>query len=355
MNSSAGLLEIDQDELRLLDRMGGDGRWVLSAILSLDLPEVPTGRIRAVELHSRLTEAEGQLQGDVDEPAETALESCLERVRDQLESAVVDDHDVHGVAFFCEEGGELRAYALRRAMDYAVAASFRQGPALEPLLEAMPGPSWGVALVSRKHGRVFRGSDTGLVEVGDVDDDVHRWHSQGGWSQGRYQRGIEKETEDHVRRVCNRLFALHSRRPVEHVAVLAPAELLPRVEADLHPYLRERLAGHVAVDVENATADQVLEQVSGLMAEQRQSRRREAVEALEQGLGTGDEAVSGRSEVLAAIEQKRVGTLLVAGGSRDDEEIERAVQGAVAQSAEVLVYDGDDLDRFGQIAALLRY
>jgi peptide chain release factor subunit 1 len=150
-----------------------------------------------------------------------------------LEEAIVGEPEVHGVAYFCEEGGELRAYALRRRPRFDVAATFRHGPALEPLIEAMPGPVWAVAVVSRKHGRVIRGTDTGLVEVGDVNDDVHRRHSQGGWSQARYQRGIEKETGDHVRRVCDLLFALHERRPFDHLAIVGPPEMLPVVESSI--------------------------------------------------------------------------------------------------------------------------
>ncbi|MBK5221096.1 MAG: hypothetical protein JJE35_15155 [Thermoleophilia bacterium] len=349
------LLEIEDGTLRMLDRLGDGGGWVLSVFLRLDLPEVPTRRTRGVELDSRLTEAERKLREEVgDGPGRSTLDSCLERIRDGLESVGVDDGSIHGIAFFCDEAGEPCAYALRRQPDFDVAASFRHGPALEPLIEAMPGSIWGVALVSRKHGRVFRGSEAGLVEVGEVDDDVHRWHSQGGWSQGRYQRGIEKETKDHVRRVCDLLLALHKRQAFDRVLILGPPEMWPVVEANLHPYLRERLGGHLSIDVEHASAGEVLERVRGLMAEQRQNREREMIDRLEQGLGEGKGAVTGVDDVLAAIEDRRVETLLVHSGARD-EQVEQAVEGAVGQSAEVLVVEGDALDSHGRVAALLRY
>ncbi len=349
------LLEIDQDELRLLDGMDGDGGWVLSVFLRLDLPEVPTRRARGVELDSRLTEAEERLRGEAGEDAPLAvLQSCLERVRTHLDEAVVDDQAVHGVGFFCAESGDPRAYALRRAPDFDVAAAFRRGPALEPLIEAMPGPVWGVALVSKEQGRVFRGSDLGLAAVGAVDDEVHRRHSQGGWSQARYQRGIEKETADHVRRVCDLLFALHQRQAFDRILILGAPEMWPVVEANLHPYLRERLGGHLAIDFENASAEEVLKRVREVMAEERQDRERSAVERLEQGLGRGDRAVAGPDEVAAAIADGRVETLLVGSGSRD-EQVEKAVEGALAQGAEVLVIEGEVLDPYDHISALLRY
>jgi peptide chain release factor subunit 1 len=349
------LLEINQDELRLLDDMNGDGGWVLSVYLRLDLPEVPTRRVRGAELDSRLTEVEERLCAEAGEDAPVAsLQSCLERVRAHIGEAVVDDDGVHGVGFICGESGDPRAYALRRAPDFDVAAAFRRGPALEPLIEAMPGSLWGVALVSRQHGRVFRGSDLGLAEVGAVDDEVHRRHSQGGWSQARYQRGVEKETVDHVRRVCDLLFELHQRQAFDRILVLGAPEMWPVVEGNLHPYLRERLGGHLAIDVENASAEEVQERVRDLMAEERQDRERSAIERLEQGLARGDRAVAGPDEVAAAIADRRVETLLVGSGSRD-ERVEKAVEGAIAQGAEVLVIEGDVLDPYNQISALLRY
>lgn len=350
------LLEIDRAELRLLEGMGAEGRWVLSVFLRLDLPEVPTRRSRGVELRSLLTEAAERLRGGAaSEVAQlAALEACLKRVGSHLEDAVVDDPAVRGVAYFCAEDRDFRAYALRRPPSFDVAAAFRHGPALEPLLEAMPGAIWGVALVSKEHGRVFRGTDTGLAEVGGVDDDVHRRHSRGGWSQGRYQRGIEKEAKDHVGHVCDLLLAQHEHRPFDHLALVGSTEILPVVESSLHPYLKERLAGKVATDVEHASAEEVLEQVAGLMAEQRQGRERETIAQLEQGLGRGERAVAGLTDVLAAVDGRRVETLLIGHGPLD-EEVERAVDGALAQAAEVLVLEPGALERHGQIAALLRY
>ena len=42
-------------------------------------------------------------------------------------------------------------------------------------------------------------AELAVREVASIVDDVHRWHDQGGWSQARYQRGIDKEVADHLR------------------------------------------------------------------------------------------------------------------------------------------------------------
>jgi peptide chain release factor subunit 1 len=350
------LLEVNQEALRDLNQMRGDGGRVLSIFLSLDQPQVPSPRTRRVQLDSRLDEVEHRLRQEIeDELGEKALSAGLDRVRHILENAEVTDHSVRAVAVFCgSPDGEIRAFGLKHRPDFTVAASFSDRAAIEPLVEALPGPSWGVALVSKRHGRIFRGTDAALAELSDIDDDVHRRHAQGGWSQARFQRGIEKEVKDHIGRVCDLLFALHRRRPFDRLVVAGPAEIWPLVDEKLHPYLRERLAGHVAINVEHSSAEEILEHVGGLMEKERKQRGREAVEGLKEGLGTGDEAVAGMTEVLSALDSRRVATLLISSGPLD-EQVEAAIEAAVAQSAEILVVENGALEPFGDIAALLRY
>jgi peptide chain release factor subunit 1 len=350
------LREVTQKELRNLAQMGGAGHRVLSVYLSVDPPHTSGPHVRHIELGSRLSEAERQLRQDgvKGERAIEALGSCLERVRQELENAPLPDHVAQGVAIFCEDSRELRAYSLRRSQDFDVAAAFRDRATVEPLVEALPGPRWAVALVSRKHGRIFAGTDVALAEVSDIDDEVHRWHAQGGWSQARFQRGIRKEAKDHVGHVCERVFALHRSRPVDRLAIGGPAEIWPLVDAELHPYLRERLAGHVEIDVEHSTAEQVLDHVGALMAEERAQRECTAIGQVMEGLGTGNRSVAGPDDVRAALDDCRVATLLVSKGSRE-EGLERAVEDALAQSAEIVVVESEALDSLGEIAALLRY
>lgn len=350
------LREVNQEELRRLAKLGGAGHFVLSVYLGIDPPHAPDAHLRRAELGARLNDAERRLRehGADGEQAEVALGSCLDRVRRELGDAPAPNHNVRAVAVFCEDAGELRAYWLRRRPDFDVAAAFRERPAIEPLVEALPGLRWAVALVSRKHGRIFAGTDIGLAEVSDVDDDVHRWHAQGGWSQGRFQRGIEKEEKDHVGRVCERLFALHQRRPIDRLVVGGPKEIWPLLDAKLHPYLRERLVGHAEIDVQHSSAEQVLDRVRTVMDEERAGREREAIARVMEGLGTGNKSVAGADDVLAALDDRRVATLLIS-KSGPDGHFEQAVEDALAQSAEIVVVEGEALDSLGNVAALLRY
>lgn len=347
-----GLLKANPDALRRLAALGGGP--VLSLYASLDDAGAHTAETRRQELQTRLKEAEGQLRKGVEAGAAKPLEAATAGAREAIEEVPLDDHALRAVALFVPAAGEPLAIALERPIETPLAASFAARAAIEPMLEALEGESWAVVLVSRSHGRVFRGNGETLVEIADVDDDVHRWHSQGGWSQSRYQRGVEKEAADHVGRVCDLLFALHERRPLDRLVLGGPEEILPQVESKLHPYLRERLAGRIRVDVEDASVAEVVERLRPLVAERRAQAGRQAIERLEAGLGTGDEAVAGAEEVAAALRDRRVETLLLSGAATGGP-TERAAEEALAQDAEVLVFESEELERFGGIAALLRF
>ena len=126
-------------------------------------------------------------------------------------------------------------------------------PCVEPLVRSGSEERWCVLLVNRRFGRILAGTADGLEELDQIEDDVHRQHDQGGWSQKRFQRGIEQEKLNHLGNTLDVLFARFKRQPFDQLVVGAPDELAPQVEERLHPYLRQRLAGRIGVDVENSS------------------------------------------------------------------------------------------------------
>ena len=62
-----------------------------------------------------------------------------------------------------------------------------------------------VTVVSRERGDLFRLRAGRLEEIADRTDDVPGRHDQGGWSQSRFQRHIEKLVGEHLREVAEEL------------------------------------------------------------------------------------------------------------------------------------------------------
>ena len=332
------------------------GGRVLSIFFNLDPSEFATPAARATEVNSVVTaaahkvdEAEG-LEAD----ERTALRADVERVREVLQGSDVASNGTHGLAVYaCGPADLLEIVRLPHPIESR--AVLDDHPCVEPLIRSGPEDSWCVLLVNRKTARIFTGEATGLEEVDHVAGDTHGQHDQGGWSQARYQRSVEQEKRTHVDGTLDTLFALFKRNPFDRLVVGAPEELVTEVEERLHPYLKERLAGRVGVDVENSSVAEVEAAAATVIDAYVAGVERAALDRLAQGVGRGDRGAAGVRDVLAALEQARVEILLVAEGF-DAPELEGALEQAITQSSEVIVVRHfDDLAVLGGIGAVLRF
>ena len=110
------------------------------------------------------------------------------------------------------------------------------------------------------------------------------------------------------------LFAAFKLRPFDRLLVGAPGELVGAVETRLHPYVRERCVGRLQLDVEHATLDEVRRHAAVAAEDWARQREREALDRLAAGVGRGDRGAAGLADVLEALNQARVETLLLAPG-----------------------------------------
>src|SRR5215210_2316498 len=249
----------DRDQLRSLAELRLDRPIVLSLYLNLDPSQFATPPARKTSVRSLIDEAERRLRerNGLSHEDKTALQSSLERVSAFLENDLPSD-GAHGLAVFASERGDLfEALKLPRSVPNRVAIGHT--PLVGPLARIARRERWCVTLVNRRDARIFRGGPDGLREVERIHDDVHGQHDQGGWSQSRYQRGVEKEKDDHLKTTCDSLLRHVKRQPFERLLVGGPREVVTDFEAKLHHYLSERLAGRIEVDVEHSNATQVLE------------------------------------------------------------------------------------------------
>jgi stalled ribosome rescue protein Dom34 len=131
--------------------------------------------------------------------------------------------------------------------------------------------------------------------------------------------------------------------------------MVAEVEERLHPYLRERVAGRIGIDVENSSAADVRAAAAEVVDHHVAGVEREALDRMQQGIGRGDRGVSGPPAVMEALEQARVEILLLA-DDFDAPELDQAVEKAITQSAEILVVrHHEDLVMHGGIGAVLRF
>jgi peptide chain release factor subunit 1 len=376
----------DRGELRRLSELRVERPVVLSLYLDLRPAQFATPPARQTAVRSLLDEAARRIEDgeDLAHGDRRDLQRSLERAGEYLRGAVLSAEGAHGLAVFaCEPASLFETLKLPRPVESRVVID--RSPHVEPLAELAPTDGWCVLLVTRRTARLLRGSADRLEEIERFEDDVHGQHDQGGWSQARYERSVDKEAADHLKRVAEVVFRHFERRPFDHLVVGGPEELVPDMEAKLHPYVRERLAGRVEVDVENTTPDGVRTATSPLIEEHERRRERQALDRLAERVGAGGRAASGLEAVLGALNEHRVEALLLddgfaapgvvcprcgwigsagtrrcpADGSAVDakEDVtEAAVERALQQSAEVRrVRHHRDLDAHDGIGALLRF
>ena len=232
-----------------------------------------------------------------------ALESALERTRAFLERELPTD-GANAVAVFASQPVDLfETLRLPRSVRSRVAIG--RSPLVGPLARLERVERWCVALVSRRDARIFRGSPDGIHEIEQIHDTVFGQHDQGGWSQARYQRGIEKEKDDHLKNTAEALMRHFKRRPFQRLITGGPREVVADFEQKLHGYLRERLAGRIEVDVDTATPDQELQAAQPRFEELERERESEALERL------GERGARGLGEVLPALNERRLELLLL--------------------------------------------
>lgn len=343
-----------KQRLRELATLRPEGHKVLSLYLNLDPSEFPTPKDRRTELESLLDVVERGLRDDgLDHGQRQELKQDVERIRSWFDGQF-DASGTRGVAVFAASAVDLfDVHRLARPIRSEV--TIDDSPFIEPLA-GMPGQDgYGVLLINRKLARILAGGSDGMREVVSFVDDVHKWHEQGGWSQARFQRSVEQEKLNHLGEALDTLFRRFKRRPFDHLVVGAPDELVGEVEQKLHPYLRDRLAGRLHLDVENSTPEQVKAAAAEVVDAHVAGVEREALDRLKQGIGRGDRGVSGPAAVIEALEQARVDTLLLA-EDFDAPELDEAVEKAITQSARIIVVrHHDDLVPHAGIGAVLRF
>jgi peptide chain release factor subunit 1 len=345
--------EITPDTLQRLARTRADGERVLSVYVNLDPERFATPPARASEVRSLIDGARRRIaSGDRPHDEREQLRADIERVASHLRRDHFTDGARAHAVFCCSSLGLFETLSLPEPVEGQVVIDTT--PFIAPLAEIGPPGRWCVTLVNRRLTRILRGSPANLSEVVSFGDDVHGQHSRGGWSQARYQRSVTRDVDEHLRRTSEALLSQYRRRPFGGLLLASPEELRGQLVDTLHPYVRDRLAGFIDVDIETASPEQVRGRAEQVIAERDKQRLGALLERLRAGLGNGGRAAAGEEQVMRCLEERRVETLLFSPGLVDAA-AEQAVHAALEQGAEVLAVETPDLGPLGGIAALLRF
>src|SRR3954454_17804491 len=248
--------DITTDRLRELAETRSEGAKVLSLYDDLDPREFAAPPARATEINAVLDEAERCIRDvkDLGHDEGVALREDARLVRERLTSDLGAFEGARGLAIFASGPlGLLEVLKLPRPVEAHVAIA--DAPVVEPLARIGAGDLWWLVLVDRRRARLLAGTLDCLVELWRLDDETHGQHDQGGWSQARYQRSVDKEAEDHLRRVDAELQRRLRDTRIAGLLLGGPNETTKHLESLVHADVAKCVAGRFDVDVWNTSAD----------------------------------------------------------------------------------------------------
>lgn len=377
MPGQMGLESLDLDAVRRLASYRGEP-LVTSLYIDVDGRHRPVVAdwMAAFEALSREARRKAAALGPLQEAVVDADLAAVERWL----GASLDRSRTRGVAFFaCSGDGFLRAFPLGTAVRDHLSLGVR--PDLRQLVTALAqAKRYLVVMFDSQTSRLLDVQPKQVDELVVVADPIER-RADTDVELGSWEHRREEAVRRHVRRVADDLVGHLDGRPVDGVVVSGPSELVDALLATLPPRASGLVAGRMALPMRSPDTD-IERAVAGLAADLEDKRVAALVDEMRARVGTGL-GVAGLEATLAALAERRVGTLLVdrdysARGSRCptcgrlgvstrdcawcggpteavDDVVVEMVDEALAQHAAVEFCAAADLQEIGSVGAVERH
>ena len=299
------------ETLRELASFRAEKGCALSLYLNLDPSVSPTAGDVDTRMNSLLAEAEKRLdsaRGELTHDQREGLKGDVRRVADYFESEFSRE-GAHGFAVFSaglDNFWRPLAVVEPVADHLTVGRDFHLAP-LVPLVGRGDGAL--VAVVGREQGQLLRLRRGRLEEVVDRFDEQLSRHDQGGWSQARYQRHIEKHVQEHVKAVVDQLERWARRLGHPPVVIVASEENRAEVAPMLSKETEAALAGWAQAEA-HATRAELLAVVEPALERWRSEQETKTIGRWREEAGRNGRAASGWGATLEAASDGRVELLL---------------------------------------------
>ena len=310
---------VSWDGLRELAEFRAEKGCAISLYVDLDPSTTPTAGDAATRISALLNDGERHSEDsnrDLTHDQRIALKSDFERIREWFANEF-DRDGAHGLAVFTaglDNMWQPRALIESVPDRVHVGREFHLAP-LVPLVGRGDGAL--VAVVGRERGELFRLRAGRLDEVVDRSDEVPGRHDQGGWSQARFQRHIEKLVAEHLKEVAEDIDRRVRRMPSPKLIIVSSEEARSEFEEVLSTEAQNAVVGWTTAEA-HASAQDLLELTSPILEEARANEEAAVIERWREGAGRGERAASGWAETLEAASDARVDVLLYQDGAEHD-------------------------------------
>jgi peptide chain release factor subunit 1 len=299
------------DGLRELAEFQAEKGCAISLYVDLDPSIAPTAGDADARISSLLNQGERKAEESsrgLTHEQRVGLKNDFARIRAFFENDFERD-GAHGLAVFT--AGMDNVWQPRTLIESVpdgvrIGREFHLAP-LVPLVGRGDGAL--VAFVGRERGELYRLRSGRLDEVADRSDEVPGKHDQGGWSQARFQRHIEKLVGEHLREVAEELDRRVRRMRSPKLIVVSSEETRAELEEVLTNEAKKAVIGWTSTEA-HAGPSELLAATSPFLDEARAREETEVVERWREGSGRGGRAASGWDETLEAASDARIDVLL---------------------------------------------
>ena len=293
----------------LLERTGEHP--VVSVFFDLDPSEFATAPARATQAESLLDGAHNLMAADatLNHDARAFVKGDLERLEAYLASDELPVSDAGALAIYaCGAAGVFETIPL--GAPAASAVYLERAPHLEPLITQPAAGRWAVALVTSEDAEIYLGHGHS-VDAQEHSSRYVRGHRQSVDTTGRVN---EHDVDEHLGEVAAALDDDWRRGRFCTLMLGGPIAAATRLEGHLPKDLHGALAAErLDVDTSAVTDATLAEAVARQLTAAEERTRETLLARLADGLGGAGRAVAGVTEVLAALAEQRVQTLLMAG------------------------------------------
>src|SRR5256714_2667893 len=232
--------------------------------LNLDPSEVPTAGDAQTRMNALLNAAEKTDRKELTHEQRSALKADFERIARWFD----DEFDRDGAQGMAVFAAGLDNFRRTMGLPEPVPDRFKVGrdfflSPLVPIVARADGTI--VAVVGREQGHLYRLQAGRLREIGDFFEEQPGRHDQGGWSQARYQRHIEKLVQEHLKDVAEVLDRSRRRLQVPKIVIVGSEETRSEVMDQLSADARDAGVGWAHAEA-HAGPTQLLEVVTPVLA-----------------------------------------------------------------------------------------
>jgi peptide chain release factor subunit 1 len=284
-----------------------------SVYVNLDPSEVPTAGDAQTRMNALLNAAEKTDRTDLTHEQRSGLQADFDRIARWFDDDF-ERNGARGLAIFAAGLDNVwRTLPLpeRVADGVKVGRDLYLAP-LVPLVARADGTI--VAVVGREQGQLYRLRDGRLEEIAEHYDEQPGQHDQGGWSQARYSRHIEKLVQDHLKGVAQELDRSRRQLHSPKIVLVGAEETRSEFMEALSNEAREAVVGWTHAKSSAGPAE-LLEAVTPILEKAEAKDESKAIERWREEAGRSGRAASGWEQTLEAASDARVDLLLFQEGS----------------------------------------